>query len=85
MTHYPVKNDVILTFGLWEMNIILLGGTVSKRLQVTNDLKVRIILPKNKIICLSRILEFYNLIQKVQILVRGQLSLRTDRFWSVDP
>ena len=74
MTHHSVKNDVILTFDLWEknnyygMNIILLGGTVSKRLQVTNDLKVRIILPKNKIICLSRILEFYNLIQKVQIL-----------------
>ena len=50
------------------MNIILLGGTVSKRLQIKSDLKVGIILSKNKIICLSRTLEFYSLVQKVQSL-----------------
>ena len=45
------------------MNIILLGGTVSKRLKIKNDLKVRMKnISKNKIICGSRILEFYDLV-----------------------
>ena len=56
------------------MNIILLGGTVSKRLQIKNDLKVRI--TKNKIIFDWKALEFYDM---VIILGRGPIKMNPIR------